>query len=127
MLPSFEVQSYLKTHKMNNYKVSLLFALRSKSSKHFKSNFPSYAETMCPVYGKEEDSQEHWLECEVIYPPSIRNNNIEYDIFNDNVSKQAAVTQLFSSLIERREDASASITGPSSCPGSPGQAQQLIM
>ena len=126
--PEFEVQEYLKTHKMNNHEVSLLFALRSRSSKHFKANFPYFSEQMCPSCGKEVDSQEHCLKCEVTYPPSIRNNEIEYsDIFSNDVSKQAAVTQLFSSLIERREDASASTTGPSSCPGSPGQLQHLIM
>ena len=110
---------------MNNHEVSLLFALRSRSSKHFKANFPYFSEQMCPSCGKEVDSQEHCLKCEVTYPPSIRNNEIEYsDIFSNDVSKQAAVTQLFSSLIERREDASASTTGPSSCPG---QLQQLFM
>ena len=59
----------------------------------------------------------HCMKCEVINPKSTRNNHIEYsDIFNDDVVKQSAVTHLIASLIERREDASASDTGPSSYP-----------
>ena len=120
--PRFEVQEYLKTHQMNNHEVSLLFALRSRTSKQFRGNFPFYSDKMCPYCGKEEDSQEHCLKCDTIYPPSMRKSDIQYsDIFHYDVTKQAAVAQLFASLIERREDASASLTGPSSCPGPPGQ------
>ena len=125
---TFKVQDYLKTHILNNHEVSLLFALHSRTFKYFKANFPFNSEKMCPHCGKEEDSQEHCMKCESIYPTSIRNDQIEdSDIFNDDVLKQAAVTQLIASLIERREDASASDTGPSSCPESPGQLQQLSM
>ena len=75
---------------------------------------------MCPHCEKEEDSQEHGLQCDIIYPPSIRNNYIEYsDIFSEDVTKQAVCTVFFATLKERREDASASTTGPSSCSGFP--------
>ena len=116
------MQEYLKTHMMNNHEVSLLFSLRSRSAKIFKANFPFNIERMCPYCRNEEDTQEHMLSCEVMYPSSIRNNSIIYnDIFSEDVSRQAAVVQLYATLIERREDASASTTGPSLCPGSPGQ------
>ena len=114
---TFKVQDCLKTHMMNNHELALLFALRSRTSRYFKTNFPFYTETICPHCGKEEDSQEHCMKCEVIYPKSTRNNDIEYsDIFNDDVVKQSAVTHLVASLIERGEDASASDTGPSPYP-----------
>ena len=62
---------------------------------------------MCPNCKKEEDTQEHMLSCEVLYQRSIRYNNISYnDIFSEDVSRQAAVDQLYTTLIERREDAS---------------------
>ena len=64
----FEVQEYLKTHQMNNHEVSLLFALWSRTSKHFRGNFPFYSDKMCPYCGKDEDSQEHCLKCDTIYP-----------------------------------------------------------
>ena len=91
-----------------------MFALRLRTSRYFKANFHFHAEKMCPHCGKEEDSQEHCIKCEVINLKNTRNNQIEYsDIFEDDVLKQSAVTRLFASLIERREDASASDTGPS--------------
>ena len=73
---TFKVQDYLKTHILNNHEVSLLFALQSIASKYFKANFPFHSEKMCPYCGKEEDSQEHCLKCESIYPTSMRNNQI---------------------------------------------------
>ena len=113
---------------MNTHQVSLLFSLRSRSAKIFKANFPFHSERMCPQCKKEEDTQEHMLSCDIIYPRSIRNNCISYNnIFSEDVTRQAAIVQLYTTLIERREDASASTTGPSSCSGSPGQLQQLIM
>ena len=94
----------------------------------FRANFPFYSDQMCQFCETEEDTQEHILQREVIYPTNTRNGSIEYsDIFSQDVDRQAAITQLYATLIERREDASASTTGPSSCPGSPGQLQQLIM
>ena len=64
------------------------------------------------------DSQEHCLECEKLNGNDTLNRSIKYeDIFSSDIKKQAAVTQLFASLLERREDASASPTGPSLCSG----------
>ena len=110
---SFKMQEYLGTHRMNNHEVSLLFSLRSRTAKIFRANFPFNIERMCPDCKKEEDTQEHMLKCEVMYPRSIRNNSISYnDIFSEDVSRQAAVIQLYANLIERREDASASTLAP---------------
>ena len=78
--------------------------------------------------GEYEDSQEYCFECEDTYLSGIRDDNILYsDIFSDDVEKQAAVTKLFSTLLQRREDASASTTGPSSCPGPPGHCNNQIV
>ena len=68
--------------------------------------------------GKEDDTQDHCIKCEVTYPLNTRDFDIMYsDIYSEDIIKQAAVTKLFSTLLQRREDASASTTGPSSCPG----------
>ena len=116
--PTYEMQSYLKTHMMNNQEVSLLFGLRSKTVKDFKANFPFHSDKKCPMCGKEEDTQDHCLKCEITYPLDTRDSDIMYsDIYSEDILKQAAVTKLFSTLLQRREDASASTTGPSSCPG----------
>jgi hypothetical protein len=120
--PIFQSQEYLKTHMMNNHEVSLLFALRSKTVKQFKANFPFHSDSKCPMCGKEEDTQDHCIKCEVTYPQGTRDLSIVYsDLFSEDIVKQTAITKLFAALLQRREDASASTAGPSSCPGYPGQ------
>ena len=65
---------------------------------------------------KEDDTPEHCLVCKKL---KLEENNVQdilyEDIFSDNLSKQVAVVQLISSLLEKREDASAS-TGPGCSP-----------
>ena len=76
---SFESQNYLKTHLLNNQEVSLLFSLRSRTSKHFKANFPYFIDQMCPMGCAEDDTQEHAMFCDPIHPESSRNPTIVYD------------------------------------------------
>ena len=72
----------------------------------------------CP----ELDTQEHLIECEQNYPITTRTHHLPYhDIFSSDITKQAAVTKLFASLLEKREVASAHSAGPQCCPGSPGE------
>ena len=60
--------------------------------------------------------------CVAINPISSRNQNIVYeDIFIEDINIQAAVTKLFSTALERREDAKAEVIGPIICSGDPGQ------
>ena len=116
-------QEYLKSHMFNNHEAFLLFSLRSRNWKLFIANFPYYNNQVCPNNGCEEiDTQEHCIDCDKIYHPETRTDNIEYsDIFRNDINKQSAVTKLFTSLLERREVASANSTGPQCCPGVPGE------
>ena len=71
---------------------------------------------------KDMDTQEHCVDCEKNYPSNTRNQNISYsDIHSIDITKQAAVTKLFATLLERREVASANSTGPQYCPELPGE------
>ena len=111
----FKPQEYLKTHLLNNHEVSLLFSLRSRTAKQFKANFPFNREQLCPIPGCiERDTQEHCLKCEKNSTTVTENIDIQYDdIFSSDITKQVAITKMFTSLLERREDASASTTaGP---------------
>ena len=111
---NFKVQNYMTNHTLNNHEVSLLFSLRSRTASIFKANFPYNAEQMCPLGCPEVDSQEHCLLCEKLYPKDTRDVSIVYNnIFSDDTTKQAEVVKLFATLLERREDASSSSTGPS--------------
>ena len=112
------MQPYLKSSLFNNHEASLLISLRSSTSREFKAYFPFNIDNMCPMGCKEIDTPEHCLKCDPIYPNESRDPNIQYeDIFSDSVDKQADVTKLFATLLERREDASALETGPSHHPG----------
>ena len=114
---NFKVQSYMTNHTLNNHEVSLLFSLRSRTASIFKANFSYNAEQLCPLGCPEVESQEHCLLCEKLYPKEKRNVSIVYNnIFSDDTTKQAEVVQLFATLMERREDASSSSTGPSHSP-----------
>ena len=116
---SLETQKYLKIHMLNNHKVFLLFSLRSRNAKQFKANFPYNIDQTCPMVGcNDSDTQEHCLQCAKLWSPSNTvNNHIQYhDIFSEDLTKQVAVTKLFVSLLEKREDASAHTTGPTCCP-----------
>ena len=68
----------------------------------------------------EIDTQDHCLKCAKTFCSSnTHSNHIEYyDIFSEDLLKQVAVTKLFASLLERREDASAFTAGPMCCPDS---------
>ena len=112
------MQKYLKSPMWNNHEASLLFSLRSKSTREFRANFPYYADQMCIMGCLELDTPEHCIVCVKLTPIEQQNKDILYeDLFSDSTLKQAAITKLFSSLLERREDASASQAGPSQCPG----------
>ena len=47
-------------------------------------------------------------------PKEVKDTDFRYeDLFHDSLTKPAAITKLFSSLLEMRQDSSASNTGPS--------------
>ena len=111
----FETQSYMKNQTLNNHEVSLLFALRSRTARAFKANFPYHAEQLCPLGCPDLDSQEHCLLCDKL--TTSRDSSIVYEsIFSEDTTKQSEAVKLFATLLERREEASSLITGPSCCP-----------
>ena len=60
---------------------------------------------------EKQDSQEHLLQC--LKLTSKNEDDINFsDPFSSDVTRQAAVTKLFTSLLERREDAIAPPVGP---------------
>ena len=105
----FKPQEYLKTHMLTNHEVSLLFSLRSRTTKQFKANFPYHQDQQCPMPGCTElDTPEHCLQCEKLFNNTQCSDTQYDDIFSSDISKQVAVTKIFASLLERREDSSAS-------------------
>ena len=56
---------------------------------------------LCPLCEKEEDSQEHILDCEII---NNGEDEIEYlDIFGSNIEKQLKVAKVLMEAIKERQ------------------------
>ena len=109
-----EAQNYLKSPLFTNEDTTLLFSLRTRTSRWFKTNFRNLygGQVDCPLkcWGEGqlpiEDSQQHLLECKKLKTQNknIARNKISYnDLFCD-VSKQKEAVSLFSDLIELKEE-----------------------
>ena len=62
----------------NNHEAVLLFSLWSRNCKSFRANFPYYKNQVFPISGCEEiDSQEQCIECDKLFTPETRTDNIE--------------------------------------------------
>ena len=61
----------------------------------------------------DEDISEHCLVCNQLRNEETQSLDVTYeDMFSEDIARQAAAVQLIASLLQRREDASASTTGP---------------
>ena len=90
------------THKLTNHEIPLVFSLRTRTVRDFKSNFPfqDKENINCPLCGETEDTQEHCLSCDKLKSDTITHNY--EDIYSDDLNKQINITRLFSTLLEER-------------------------
>ena len=100
----FETQEYLKSPKYIFKEASTLLALRSRTVNNIKANTRLFSQNdlLCPLCLKDEDTQEHCLNC----PKLIRKNenHLEYnDIFSSNESVQHEIANQFVNILERRQ------------------------
>ena len=100
----FETQEYLKSPKYTFKEASTLLALRSRTVNNIKANTHLFSQNdlLCPLCLKDEDTQEHCLNC----PKLIRQNenHLEYnDIFSSNESVQHEIANQFVNILERRQ------------------------
>ena len=106
---SFKGQEYLRSHMLNNHEVSLLFSLRSRTAREFKANFPYFKEQTCPMGCLDMDTQEHILICPKLNSQKSQDITAQYsDLFSSDINQQTVIIKVFTSLLERREDACAS-------------------
>ena len=101
----FKTQPYMKSHILSNHEVSLLFALRSRTIRNIKRNFPvqNQQDTKCQLGCDVEETQEHILECVRVSGNKFRDTNILYNHLYGDHKEQVAVTQVFDSLLQERE------------------------
>ena len=100
-----KMQPYLRSHMLNNHEVSLLFALRSRTVRNVKRNFPGQygQDMMCQLGCGSDETQEHLLKCDKLSENKIRTKHAVYEhLFGDH-GEQVAITRVFDSLLGERE------------------------
>ena len=118
----FEMSQYLSSPLFNRSSRNLLLALRTRTVRGIKSDFPGiYRDKICPVGCGENDTIQNILTCKVLQQHhsshGLTINKVIYeDIFSEDVHKQKQVTELFENLLEIRNNILSSLpvtlTGP---------------
>ena len=109
------MQDYLKTDKINNKEVAMLFAIRSKCVREIKSNFKNMYRTCqhCPLNCEESpinDTQEHVLQCS-----ALGGSNVEMDFIYASPVEQSSLFKVFSKLMTKREQLLEGATTSTTC------------
>ena len=88
-------QEYLLNEEITNEERQIIFALRSRTLRGIRENFP-YLQyggvTLCPLCLTNEDSQEHVLECEKL---GEKNVNVKYSDIRWSVEEQRSAVKEF--------------------------------
>ena len=107
---TLEPQSYLKSPLFNTESRQLLFALRTRTVKSIKSDFKNmYQEQLCPLGCGDIDTLQNLLTCSVIlsklHTDILATHSVQYeDIFSEDITKQKEVTELYTQLLQIREE-----------------------
>ena len=99
-------QLYLKTNRLKNKQVSLLFNLRNQCVRGIKDNFHGYYNhsLKCDLCNNETDTQDHLLKCHVLKQHIQWNHEeVKYKHIYGTLQQQITVTILISALLEVRE------------------------
>ena len=104
----FEMSNYLSSPMFSKNERCLLLALRTRTVRGVRSDFPGlYRDKMCPLGCGEQDNIPNILLCRVLNQyqksESVTDGKINYnDIFSNNIEKQKQVTELYKDLLEIR-------------------------
>ena len=105
-----EQAKYLSSPLFNNGSAKLLLALRTRTVNGIKNDFRGmFTENKCPFSCDSIDTLQHLLECSVLRQQHVSDNvsasNVRYsDIFSSSITRQKQVTQLYSELLEIRNN-----------------------
>ena len=107
---TLEPQTYLKSPLFNTESWQLLFALRTRTVKSIKSDFKNmYQEQLCPLGCGDIDTLQNLLTCSVmsskIHTDILATHSVQYeDIYSEDITKQKEVTELYTQLLQIREE-----------------------
>ena len=112
------MQPYFSNRKISNRQISLIFALRCKTIRNIKANFPNmYSSLLCPLCKASEDTQEHLMMCTVLQNILPLNNHIVYEHMGGTQDQQADFLRAYEGYLKIQHkllDCSGSV---SSLPG----------
>ena len=104
----FDISKYLNSPLFSGNSRSLLLALRTRTVRGIRCDFPGmFKDKMCPLGCGENDKIENILTCTVLKEYYSSNEvsigKVQYeDIFSKDIYKQKQVTELFEKLLEIR-------------------------
>ena len=76
--------------------MSILFALRSRTIRNIKANFPKmFSSLLCPLCKALEDTQEHLLLCSVLQNSLPLNNHVEYENMRGTANQQTDFLRVY--------------------------------
>ena len=99
---TFKIQDYMKTQKITNHEVTLLFALRSKSVRSVATNFGQQKD--CSLGCKSQETQEHWIVCS--RTKGKQGTKVTYNDKYGGLQKQLPIVKLFALFEQEREELS---------------------
>ena len=99
------MQPYFSNIKLSNRQISIMFALRSKTIRNIKSNFPNmYSSLLCPLCKTEEDTQEHLFLCTVLQNILPLTNHTVYDHMGGISDQQTDFLRAYKGYIKIRDE-----------------------
>ena len=100
-----EIQDYLKPNQLATRECKFLFAARCRMI-DIRGNFSNhYEDTLCPVCGEQEDTQQHLLLCDLLCESDALVPTLpEYDtLFGNNLDDKVMVSRILMSHYEKRK------------------------
>ena len=98
--------------------MSIMFALRSKTIRNIKSNFPNmYSSLLCPLCKAHEDTQEHLMLCKVLQNILPLTNHIVYEHMGGTQDQQADFLRAYEGYLKIRDELLDCSGSGSSLPG----------
>lgn len=102
----FQPQDYIKSHIFNDQEKSLLFAMRSRTVRGLKDNFPYLqygGDTTCPLCQDHRDSQEGVLSCKKLKNLVPVPASVTYGHIYGNMDEQKGLVEVFARLLGVRD------------------------
>ena len=111
-------QPYFINRRLSNKQMSIMFALRSKTIRNIRANFPKmYSSILCPLCKACEDTQEHVLLCSVLQNILPLANHIQYEHMRGTTDQQTNFLRVYEGYLAIRDELLDSSGLGSSLPG----------